>query len=245
MPMSRCFVQGNVMRVAIMQPTYLPWSGYFGLMDAVDVFVLLDTVQFERRSWQQRNKIKTSQGAQWLSVPVLSKGKRDQRICDVEIDKSSGFSRAHRRSIEMSYSKTIYFKKYANTFLPLLCNPNLLLAELTIDLIHNIKARLGISTKLIRASELNGEGSKSDLLASLCQQLGASSYVSPPGSKEYLCQSEAFDEIGVPLRYFHFSHPEYNQQFDGFLPYLSVVDMLFNCGEQSLDLIKNASVVRQ
>ena len=75
-------------RVAIMQPTYLPWSGYFGLMQSVDVFVLLDSVQFARRSWQQRNQIKTANGAQWLTVPVQSKGKRDQLICEVELDKN-------------------------------------------------------------------------------------------------------------------------------------------------------------
>ena len=118
------------MKVAIMQPTYLPWSGYFGLMQAVDVFVLLDSVQFTRRSWQQRNQIKTARGGQWLSVPVLSKGKRDQLIREVEVDQSSGFAAIHRKSIEMSYAKTPYFNEYAGTLLPMLDNRSPRLAEL-------------------------------------------------------------------------------------------------------------------
>lgn len=232
-------------RVAIMQPTYLPWSGYFGLMQSVDVFVLLDSVQFARRSWQQRNQIKTVNGAQWLSVPVLSKGKRDQLICEVELDKSSGFAATHRRSIEMSYSKTPYFKQYADTLLPLLDNTSKMLADLNIGLILQLKAQLGITTRVIRASELDGTGSRADLLASLCKQLGATTYVSPPGSKEYLDESDAFEEIGVPVQYYEFNHPEYPQPFGEFLPYTSIIDMLFNCGGHSSALIRSASEVLQ
>ncbi len=228
-----------------MQPTYLPWSGYFGLMQSVDVFVLLDSVQFARRSWQQRNQIKTANGAQWLSVPVLSKGKRDQLISEVELEKSSGFAATHRRSIQNSYAKTPHFKKYADTLLPLLDNRSPLLADLTIALILQLKAHLGIETRVLRASELECNGAKADLLASLCKQIGASAYVSPPGSKDYLDESDAFDAINVPVRYYAFKHPEYPQPFGEFLPYMSVIDMLFNCGEQSSALIHGASEVLQ
>jgi hypothetical protein len=232
-------------RVAIMQPTYLPWSGYFGLMQSVDVFVLLDSVQFARRSWQQRNQIKTANGAQWLSVPVLSKGKRDQLICEVELDKSSGFAATHRRSIEMSYAKTPHFKQYADTLLHLLDNSSLLLADMTIALILQLKAQLGIETRVMRASELDGSGTKADLLVSLCKQIGATAYLSPPGSKDYLDESDAFEKIGVPVQYYEFKHPEYPQPFGKFLPYMSIIDMLFNCGERSSALIQGASEVLQ
>jgi hypothetical protein len=232
-------------RVAIMQPTYLPWSGYFGLMQSVDVFVLLDSVQFARRSWQQRNQIKTANGAQWLSVPVLSKGKRDQLISEVELDKGSGFAATHRRSIQQSYAKTPHFKQYADTLLPLLDNRSPLLADMTIGLIMQLKAQLGIETRVLRASELECSGAKADLLASLCMQIGASAYVSPPGSKDYLDESDAFDAIGVPVQYYEFKHPEYPQPFGEFLPYMSVIDMLFNCGERSSALIQDSSSVLQ
>ena len=231
--------------MAIMQPTYLPWSGYFGLMQSVDVFVLLDSVQFARRSWQQRNQIKTASGAQWLSVPVQSKGKRDQLICEVELDKSSGFAATHRRSIEMSYVKTPHFKQYADTLLPLLDNNSPLLADLTIGLILQLKAQLGITTCVLRSSELDGSGAKADLLASLCKQIGATAYVSPPGSKDYLDDSDAFEQIGVPVQYFEFKHPEYPQPFGEFLPYMSIIDMMFNCGERSPELIRGASELLQ
>jgi hypothetical protein len=132
-----------------MQPTYLPWCGYFGLMHAVDVFVLLDSVQFARRSWQQRNQIKATNGVQWLSVPVLSKGKRDQLISEVEVDKSANFASTHRKTIEMSYAKTPFFKAYADELLPLLDNPSPRLSDLTISLILRIKSQLGITTQVL------------------------------------------------------------------------------------------------
>lgn len=230
-------------RVAIMQPTYLPWSGYFGLMQSVDVFVLLDSVQFGRRSWQQRNRIKTASGAQWLSVPVLSKGKREQLICQVEVDKGSGFAASHRRSIEMSYAKTPCFTQCADRILPFLDNGSTLLADLNISVILELKAELGITTRLLRSSELHCSGAKADLLASLCRQIGATTYVSPPGSKEYLDESDAFESAGVQVQYFEFKHPKYQQPFGEFLPYMSIIDMLFNCGERSSSLIQDASEV--
>jgi len=231
-------------RVAIMQPTYLPWCGYFGLMQAVDVFVLLDSVQFARRSWQQRNQIKAVNGAQWLSVPVLSKGKRDQLISEVEVDKTENFASTHRKTIEMSYAKTPYFNAYADELLPLLDNPSPRLSDLTMSLILWLKSQLGITTQVLRSSELNGSGAKGELLASLCHELGASTYISPPGSKDYLDETDAFEKIGLQVKYFDFEHPEYPQLFGDFMPYMSIIDMLFNCGERSLPLILGGIKVR-
>ncbi|MEO8021568.1 WbqC family protein [Polaromonas sp.] len=233
-----------MMRVAIMQPTYLPWCGYFGLMQAVDVFVLLDSVQFARRSWQQRNQIKAANGVQWLSVPVLSKGKRDQLISEVEVDRTGNFALAHRKTIEMSYAKTPFFKAYADDLLPLLDNPSPRLSDLTISLILWLKSQLGITTQVLRSSELGGSGAKGELLASLCRELGASSYISPPGSKDYLDETDAFEKIGVPVKYYEFKHPVYPQPFGDFMPYMSTIDMLFNCGERSLSLIESGIEVK-
>lgn len=232
-------------RVAIMQPTYLPWSGYFGLMHTVDVFVFLDSVQFARRSWQQRNQIKTANGAQLLSIPVLSKGKRNQLISEVEVDQSAKSGVAHHKAVEMAYSKAPCFKDYADELLPFLENPSPRLADLTIDLTLRLKSMLGIKAQILRSSEINGVGSKADLLASLCQQIGASTYISPPGSREYLDESNAFEKVGVPVQYFEFKHPEYPQLFGEFLPYMSIIDMLFNCGNRSLSLIEAGIGIEQ
>lgn len=232
-------------KVAIMQPTYLPWCGYFGLMHSVDVFVLLDTVQFAKRSWQQRNQIKTATGAKWLTVPVLSRGKRDQLISEVELDKSSGFSINHRRSIEFNYSKTPHYIEYSDDLWPLIDNSSPRLVDLTIDLIVHLKTQLKISTQLLRSSQLEGIGNKADLLASICNQIGGTKYISPPGSKDYLEVSDAFEKIGVPVQYYQFNHPKYLQPFGDFLPYMTVIDMLFNCGERSSSLIKESGKVLQ
>ncbi|HZL30504.1 MAG TPA: WbqC family protein [Pseudolabrys sp.] len=230
-------------RVAIMQPTYLPWSGYFGLMRSVDLFIFLDSVQFARRSWQQRNQIKTANGAQWLTVPVISKGKRDQRIDEVEIDPSAQFAAAHTRAIELNYRKAPAYAAAAPEILTELNALHPKLAELTIGLTQKIQALLGIETPVLRSSAMHGAGTKAELLVSLCLEVGATEYISPPGSQEYLDESDAFKQAGIPVRYFKFQHPEYPQLFGEFLPYMSCIDMLFNCGDRSLSLIESGCEV--
>ena len=230
-------------RVAIMQPTYLPWSGYFGLMRSVDLFIFLDSVQFARRSWQQRNQIKTANGAQWLTVPVVSKGKREQRIDEVMIEPTAGFEVAHRRAIEHNYRKTPHFEAVADEVLAPLGEQAAALVDLNIALIAGIAERLGITTPVVRSSAMGGEGAKADLLASLCRGVGATEYVSPPGSQDYLDESDAFFKAGIPVRYFRYAHPEYPQMFGEFLPYMSCIDMMFNCGEESLSLIEGGCEV--
>jgi hypothetical protein len=232
-----------MMRVAIMQPTYLPWSGYFGLMRSVDLFIFLDSVQFARRSWQQRNQIKTANGAQWLTVPVISKGKRDQRIDEVEIDPAAQFAAAHTRTIELTYRKASAYAAAAPEIIAELTTPQIKLVELTIGIIQKIQALLGIETPVLRASAMHGVGTKAELLASLCREVGATEYVSPPGSQEYVDESDAFERAGIPVRYFNFQHPEYPQLFGDFLPYMSCIDLLFNCGDRSLGLIESGCEV--
>jgi len=226
------------MRIAIMQPTYLPWCGYFGLMHSVDLFIFLDSVQFERRGWQQRNKIKTPNGFQWLTVPVISKGKRAQLIRDVQIDNSSSFSVKHLKAIELNYKKAANFNVVFPEIRMMLEVPSEKLAELSISLILHLKQLLGIETPVIRSSELKVDGAKTELLASLCLQVGATEYVSPPGSKNYIELSDAFREKGISIRYFDFVHPEYPQLYGEFLPYMSCIDMMMNCIEQPLSLIQ-------
>jgi len=225
-------------RVAIMQPTYLPWCGYFGLMQYVDIFIFLDSVQFAKRSWQQRNQIKTPQGAQWLTVPVASKGKRGQLISETQLDYSTNFVITHRKTIESNYAKAPWFKDFE----PLLWSRlegQQLLGDLNIGIIEQCRNLLGINTSVLRSSLMQGGGAKADLLASLCKEVGATEYISVPGSKNYLDESSAFEDIGVPVRYFNYRHPEYPQLFGNFLSHMSVIDMLFNCGEQSSDLIRS------
>ncbi len=229
------------MRVAIMQPTYLPWLGYFGLMKSVDLFILLDSVQFARRSWQQRNQIKTADGPLWLTVPVLSKGMRDQLISEVEIDCTREFPQSHQRALELNYRKSPHFDDYAPQLLSVLGADNRYLVDLTVGTISWLRSALEIATPIRRSSELNVSGVKAELLASICESVGATEYISPPGSRDYLAESGAFADRGISLRYFNFEHPVYPQRFGGFLPYMSCVDLLFNCGIESLSIIEKAN----
>jgi hypothetical protein len=232
------------MRVAIMQPTYLPWLGYFGLMHSVDMFILLDSVQFARRSWQQRNQIKTSNGPIWLSVPVLSKGKRDQLISEVEVDYSQGFPSSHQKSLTANYGKSPYFKLLSQPIFEILDSKDKFLVDLTINLIRWMANELGITTPIRLASEFSTVGAKADLLVSICQEVGGTEYVSPPGSKCYLDESDAFERQNMPVHYFHFNNLDYSQRFDQFLPNMSIVDLLFNCGPESLQLIEKGCEIK-
>ena len=236
-------LKGPRKTVAIMQPTYLPWLGYFGLMKSVDLFILLDSVQFSRRSWQQRNQIKTASGPIWLTVPVLSKGKRHQLITEVEIDLSRDFPQSHQKALELNYKKAPYFDAYMPQLLSVLGADNRNLSDLTIGLIICLRDALGIATSMRRSSEFEAVGANAELLASICEEVGATEYISPPGSKDYLEKSDAFAKRGIPLGYFNFTHPEYPQQLGDFVPSMSVVDLLFNCGSASLQFIEKGCEV--
>lgn len=230
------------MRVAIMQPTYLPWAGYFGLIDSVDLFIFLDNVQFDRRSWQQRNRIKTNAGVRWLSVPVYSKGKRDQRINEVIIDNSTNFIEVQKKTIRHNYRAARFFSDGISSVESLIDDlQSEILSDYTIEIIRKIMLQLNIGTQTVRASELTSTGVKAELLASLCDEVGARVYLSPPGSKEYLEGSDSFEKAGIPVQYFNFVHPTYSQPHGEFISHLSVVDLLLNCGPKCSELISRAS----
>ena len=224
--------------VAIMQPTYLPWMGYFDLMDQGDIFVLLDSVQFDKRSWQQRNRIKAPNGELLLTVPVLSKGKRDQRICEVQIDQTSNFAEKHVKTIEHYYSKAPFFGKYIDEFATVLRKRHQHLAELTIELIDWLRETIGIETRLIRSSSLGVEGAKVELLIATCKSVGAERYLSPLGSKAYIDENNIFPQNNLELKYQNFEHPKYAQLHGDFIPYMSVIDLLFNEGQRSLEIVR-------
>ena len=228
--------------VAIMQPTYLPWLGYFDMMDQSDVFVLLDSVQFDKRSWQQRNRVKTPNGELFLTVPVFSKGKYIQKIGEVEIDTGSGFQEKHIKTIEHSYAKAPYFAEYAEGLATILNKKHRYLVELTAEFIAWLKEILGIQSELVFSSSSATQGSKVELLVSICQQLGADRYISPPGSKTYIEANNLFAAHDIELCYHDYQHPTYRQLFGSFVSHLSVLDLLFNQGEQSMPIIRSGRV---
>lgn len=221
----------TVMRktVVVMQPTYLPWIGYFDLMDQADVFVFLDSVQFEKSSWQQRNRIKSKNGELILTVPVLSKNRLAQRICEAEINPRIGFAERHLKSIRNCYSRAPYFSAIFPDLETIYARVSTRLVDVTLPLIGYLKDRLDIRTPLLRSSEMPPlDGKPVERLAAICRHIGAAMYLSTPGSREYIEQNDVFSEQGIELRYHEYAHPVYRQLYDGFIPYLSALDVLMN-----------------
>lgn len=229
------------MKIAISQPTYLPWLGYFDLIDQVDTFVVLDTVQFEKQSWQQRNRIKTPSGLQWLTVPVAFRGRFGQKIHEVEI-REPEFWRKHLRTLEVNYGRAPYFDEYFPEFSAILVgsSASMRLTDLNVMLLKWFLEKLGISTPLMLASSLAQEGARTELLANICRRLGASHYVSPLGSAVYLLEEmRIFSDYHVDVAFQNHSHPEYRQLFPPFVPYACVLDLFFNEGPRSAKIIRS------
>ena len=225
------------MRVVILQPSYLPWLGYFDQMAAADRFVYLDDVQFTRRDWRNRNKIRTKEGWAWLTVPVLNKGRFDQSLKETRIDNSSQWRRKHREAIRSNYGRTPFFDKYFPCFEPIYNKEWDFLVDLCYETIFQIKEQLEIGTPIQNSSEFKAEGSGCGRIFSLCRQLHATHYLSGDAGEKYLSPEE-FQKRGLALEFHDYQHPEYDQVFPGFIPYLSAMDLLFNCGENSLDILR-------
>ena len=233
------------MKCTIMQPTYLPWLGYFDLIDQVDIFVFLDNVQLTRRSWQVRNKIKTKKGELYLTIPVKKLKSRDETTLHrAQIDLNNSWKKKHLKSLQLSYQKAPYFNKIY-PFIEKLINTNeKILSKFNINIIKKICQKIGLKKKFIKASELkNIFGRKDALLVTICQAIGCNSYLSPQGAKDYIERKSSGGEFAknkIDLYYHHYNHPVYNQLYSDLISHLSVVDLLFNYGfNKSLTVIRN------
>jgi hypothetical protein len=229
------------MRIAVSQPTYLPWLGYLDLIDQADIFVLLDNVQFEKQSWQQRNRIKGPTGLQWLSVPVVFRGRLGQPINEVVI-RDSGFPAEHLRAIELSYRRAPFFNRYFEQITAILekHSAGSLLVELNIELIKWFCSVFGIGTPLLCSSGQGASGRRSDLLLNLSLDLHATTYLSAPGSATYLVEDLAkFSNAGIEVAFHNYAHPEYRQRFPPFVPYAAALDLLFNEGDSSAEILRS------
>lgn len=222
---------------AIMQPTYLPWAGYLAMIEKADIFVFLDSVQFARRSWQQRNRIKTPAGEQMLTIPVLNKGRRDQKISEVQIDCTSRFADKHKATISANYAGAAYFDDYAPQLFSCLDNAGPSLSVFTIEIVEWLMKCIECTTPILRSSDLQAEGQKDELLFAICRELDADVYLAAPASRDYLDQSECFSGSGVEIVYHAYNHPTYPQCHGAFLPYMSSLDMLLNTGEECREIL--------
>lgn len=224
------------MIVAVHQPQFLPWLGYFDKMDKADAFCYLDDVQFKKNEWQNRNRIKTASGWQWITVPVRYRFPRV--IYKIEIENSRNWAKKHLHAIRTSYGRAPYFKAYFGMFEEAYAKPWTYLSDLNIFLTETIRRILRIDEKpAMRASSLYLDQDPTGRLVDICRALGADTYLSGRQGPKYMDLSR-FEQCGIRVLVQDFKHPEYPQLFGGFESHLSVVDMLFNCGPDSIDRIR-------
>lgn len=224
------------------QPNYLPYPGFFEKIARADRFLIVDNVQFVKRGtfgWMHRNRIRSNstEGWDWLSIPVLTRGRYTQQIREAEVDNSTPWARKHWRSIEWNYRKAPFFKTYADDLHALYERPWKMFCELSCAFIDVLLRFLGIPRTPERTSSLGIAGESTQLVLAMCKGVGADTYLSGAHGRDYLDVAE-FEKQGIRLLFQDFVCPVYPQCWPGpFIPNLSVLDLLFNCGPDSLKVI--------
>lgn len=225
------------MRVTIHQPDYLPWLGYFDKMKRTDLFVFLDCAQYSKNGFHNRNKIKTGQGWAYLTIPV-SRDQYSKNINQVVLPQDNSWKEKHWKSISISYSNASYFKEYQDFFKNIYQKDFEFLADFNIEIIKYLKEKFAFQNKFIRESELkiNKELKGTERLLAILKELGADYYLSGPSGKNYLDLS-LFEKQRIEVEFQDYHQPEYPQLFGEFIPGLSVIDLLFNCGPEAVEII--------
>lgn len=244
----------NSMILSGHQPEYLPYLGFFYKIAKADKFVLVDHVQYLEKSFQNCNRVRTAPGANgftWLTVPVISRGRRYQKINEVEIDNSTDWRGKHWKTIYLNYKKAPFFSEHEDFFENLYLKKWDKLVDLTETIIYYLVKQLGIKTPLVKSSDYDFKEKKNDLLIEMCRQFKADTYLSGSGVRNYADEGKAeketvkksyvelekFKTSGLKHIFSDFKHPVYPQKFKPFIPNLSAVDLLFNCGPESLKII--------
>ncbi|MEW6593799.1 MAG: WbqC family protein [Thermodesulfobacteriota bacterium] len=217
------------MIVSIHQPAYLPWLGYFDKIKRADLFIYLDTVQYQKNSFQNRNKIRTKSGPIWLTVPVETSGRLyTTPLKEIAIDNRRDWRAKHRRALMMHYGRSRMFDAVFPRLEPFYLRSWERLADLCWEMMVEFNRMLGIGTRIVRASELEvGEGGKSDLVLNICKATGATTYLSGSLGRHYLVLDD-FAAADIEVVFQDYVHPTYTQQYPGFEPFMGIVDCLFN-----------------
>ncbi|WP_051694194.1 WbqC family protein [Desulfohalovibrio reitneri] len=224
--------------VGILQPSYLPWLGYFEQMNRSDVFVHYDDTQYEKGSWRNRNRIKTPGGPQWLTVPVITKGKGAQLLTEVRINNATPWADKHVKTIRQHYAKAQYFERYAEPLFEMLGRRWELLLDLNMSVLSWLQSELGIRTECVLSSELGIEGASTQRLIRILRHFGATEFYEGSAGRNYIDDSE-FEREEIRVRYQDYEHPVYDQLHGDFTPYLSVLDLLMNHGPESLSILSS------
>ena len=232
-----------MIKIAVSQPTFLPWPGYFGLIDFCDYFIFLDSVQFERRSWHQSNFIKTSKGKHKLTLPIKSKGLYTQKIFETEIFLDNKVFLNIPKTVQTYYSTTKYYLKYKKEFDSFFFNNQKNLSEFNIELIKFFCQLMKIKTKFFKSSKISTSGKKGELIYNIINSFKFDDveYYYTPGSEDYILKSSLFSKKRISLKKFIFTYPKHKQRFVDFVSDLSIIDIIFNEGpETSLEKIRNS-----
>lgn len=227
------------MKCVILQPSYIPWRGFFHQVQKADLFMFYDDVQYDDRGWRNRNRVKTQGGVKWLTIPVFSQGSqvRGTAIKDIRISRDSPWERKHWGTLSHSYGQAPFFSRYAPLLEEFFARRDEFLADFTIDLIVALSAELGIAdTRFMRSSELKVGGTKTDRLLALLAAVGADHYISGPSARDYI-DEEKVREAGVTLEYMTYDYPEYEQLYPPYDPEVSILDLLFMKGPRAGDSI--------
>lgn len=224
------------MILAAHQPQFIPWLGYFDKIDRADVFVLLDTVQFKKNEWQNRNRIKAASGTQWLTVPVSFRF--GDAVREVRIDERQNWRRKHLATLRTCYARTIHFEPVHRAYRSVIEASSSNLADLNTAMLKSMMGALDIATPMLSASELEGlPKDRDERLIALCRRLGARTYLAGSGSRAYL-NVDRFVRAGIDVVFQSYRHPTYSQLFGNFTPQLSALDLLFNCGPGSASILR-------
>lgn len=224
------------------QPVYLPWLGLFHKIALADMFCIFDIAQYQTKDYNNRNKIKTNAGPIWLSVPVESKNHFQKKICDIKII-NNGWNRKHLKSIQLSYKKAPYYENYIGPLATILQQKQYdFLTDLNTDILRFFLDSLGINVPIVKASDYDFQGYKSDLVLDMCEKLKASDYIFGAQGKNY-ANVKSFSEKGIHIFFQNYLHPQYHQLYGEFQPYMSLLDLLFNEGPRSREIMMSGNAM--
>jgi hypothetical protein len=227
------------MKCVIIQPSYIPWRGYFDQVCQADLFLFYDDVQYGKHSWRNRNRIKTSQGLRWLTIPVEN---QNGPINQVTIDWKQNWNKKHWMTLQQSYCRAPYFDRYAELLEEFYNRKTELLADFAIDLTIALARELGCTkTRFVRSSTLQVTGSKTDRLIQILTQLGANEYLTGPSARDYI-EEDKFEAARIRLEYMRYDYPEYAQLYPPFESQVSILDLLFMTGPEAPRFMEHTSI---
>ena len=227
------------MKCAVIQPSYIPWRGYFDLIMKSDVFVFYDDVQYDKSGWRNRNRVKTPNGAVWLTIPVAAKGNTATHmpINQARVVPAADWMHKHWNTLKQSYGKAPYFSTYEPIIRPFYEESVELLVDVTIPLTVALARALGIThTRFVRSSELSVSGVRTDRLIAVLRSVGATHYYSGPSARDYI-EADKFEDAGIALEYVTYQYPPYPQLYPPYDEKVSILDTLFMLGPEAGDHI--------